>query len=336
LLELDPEVQTMLAAGEISGSHGKALAGLAAQQQHELAERVKGGLSSHGLEDAIKYKRLEAETQEHREATAAKMLPRALAVIEASGLPQTTPLQIHADYYLTKRLEAALAERGWTGLTLEYLSERPAEGKCDCTAVRIEIGRKAVIVPACADHRHRDRQQNVDHLAHQAAEDARLAQLAELRAAVQSVLGSLDLGSGLMRLIAFMATEQYQRNWPDVAGLDPDALFVRVLDKLTGQWSVRAIDLPALIAELTTPVEDPGFHEPPIRTGEEVMENFARIRRISAAEAAERVVVKPAGRRATMVDSARARALSEDEISDATRAFDDLESGAAFLSEVET
>ena len=131
------------------------------------------------------------------------------------------------------------------------------------------------------DRRHRDRQQNVDHQARQAEEDARTAQVAELRAAVQSVLGSLDLGSGLMRLIAFMATEQYRRNWADIAALDPDALFVRVLDMLTSQWGVRAVDLPALIAELTTPVEDPGFPEP-----------------ISAAEAAERVVVKRAARRA--------------------------------------
>ena len=281
LLELDPEVRAMLGTGEIAAAHGKAMVGLPAKQQQEIARRVKDGLSSHSLEQEIKYKRLEAESQEHLEKTAAKMLPRVMAVIEASGLAKTTPIQVHGDYYLTKRVDAALRDQGWTGLTLEYLSERPAEGKCDCTAVRLEIGRKAVLVPACVDRRHRDRQQNVDHQARQAEEDARTAQVAELRAAVQSVLGSLDLGSGLMRLIAFMATEQYRRNWADIAALDPDALFVRVLDMLTSQWGVRAVDLPALIAELTTPVEDPGFPEP-----------------ISAAEAAERVGVKRAARRA--------------------------------------
>lgn len=194
LLTLDEPVVEKIRAGEVSASHGKAMASLPERHQRELASRiVEGKLSAHQIESELAWRRQTAEADAKALERATTAAPKLLAALEAAGVAKGAQVSLFASYNMHREtVQAALEAAGYRSPE-RYVDDRPARGKCDCAAVRVEFNRLWKITPGCVNDRHRDRQRNLDNQAEQERRKAIALRVAELRARVRAQLEHVDV-----------------------------------------------------------------------------------------------------------------------------------------------
>jgi ParB/RepB/Spo0J family partition protein len=248
LLTLAEPVIERIRDGAISASHGKAMASLPPAQQSKLAERIVGAsLSSKDLERELEVRRAEVEQDAAKAARTEKILPKAIAALEAAAVAKDAAIYASGDYYSmdVDRLRRELVSAGWTGTDSKYLGSRPEQGKCDCTAVHLHLeGRTPKVTPACSDQRHGDRQRNIDHGLEEEARNAFEAR----KVAVQREIERQLRASGLHPLVL-----ELLRKTIDTYGATPkpdrDVIGVIAL-AVVQTWRVREAMTPELLAEL--------------------------------------------------------------------------------------
>lgn len=256
LLGLDERVQAKIETGELSQSHGKAIASLPAKQQREMVEEItRDGASSKDVERQLEWKRQAAETAEQSAARTAKALPKAIAALEAAGVPKDAPVYVKA--YGFDKLEPGIRKAGYS-TSDEHIADAPAEG-CDCSAFVLELdGRKAKVKAGCiSDHwrRAHDREQNANRQAQAAAEKERKALVDQLRRAVEASLTANPVAPAIIRLITFQTDRSGGRwsteGWAEYARLDAANLTAKLVEQLTGEYRLREIPIEEVVAELT-------------------------------------------------------------------------------------
>ena len=249
LLDTASEVQDRIRTGELSASHGKAIAALPAKQQGELVRIVVNSkMSAHQLEREIQWKQDTAKNDEARARKTEKWIPKAIAALEAAEIAKDAGVQVTGGYYDTDvdAVRRAVQKAGWklsTGGSYGYRGDRIPKG-CDCTVVELQIGgRKAEITRVCVNSRHVDRQVNLDHRERKAQEERRGRQIKVLRDAFEREVRATAIPYKLIELTA-QASSGYGGS-------------VRVEDAYTAlaanvftDWRMRDLDLGALIAEL--------------------------------------------------------------------------------------
>lgn len=134
ILELDKKVLPLVASGQLSGSHAKALASLKGPAQRELAKQaVEYPLSAHDLEIRV----TQYHASQKREAEEVKELGQwaetAEAVLLEKGADKKTTTLTSTDGYGYRDdpVHKAMKARGWK---LGSLSASYSRGKCDCDA----------------------------------------------------------------------------------------------------------------------------------------------------------------------------------------------------------
>ena len=163
LLKLDPEVQAMAAAGEISGSHAKALAAFYGPKQLEWAQRaVAQHMSSHELETRITQSQKFDEDQRRREADQAgqkaETIARAVAALAKKKVPFSAPVVVEQSYYSSASKTAAVKAvkaAGYLNVTEGRAGLRADALDCDCGAWLVETDYNPPrVVPACLNKAH--------------------------------------------------------------------------------------------------------------------------------------------------------------------------------------
>lgn len=207
LLGLDETVQEKVRAGEISASHGKAIASLPPKEQREISQRaVVSKLSAHDLEREIEWKRQSVATSEATRKRTEKWIPKVIAALDAAGTPKDAEVGIPGSYNIeAEPIRQAVTTAGWTNVTTKYRHVKPAEGKCDCTSVRVEIGRKVEILGACSDDRHVDRDRNVRHGIDRAAQEERARKLVAIGDAFAAGIAAAGLPKPWLRMLVLVA-----------------------------------------------------------------------------------------------------------------------------------
>lgn len=138
ILELDPKVLPLVASGQLSGSHAKALASLKGPAQRAMAtEAVEQGYSAHRVEERVVHfhegQKREAEELKKLASwaeTAEAVLVEKGADKKTTVLTTTDGYGFHDDKGALKALKA-LKARGWK---VGSASASYSRGKCDCNA----------------------------------------------------------------------------------------------------------------------------------------------------------------------------------------------------------
>lgn len=142
ILGLDPKVVEQIRAGQLTASHGKAIASLPPKQQAEMAKVItEERLSAHALESRLKWKQDEAVADQARAKRTEKWIPKVVRALEAAEVPKTAEINLGSAAYKVDehKLRAGLSAAGWNQHNYGYRSSRPSKG-CDCTAVRVDLG----------------------------------------------------------------------------------------------------------------------------------------------------------------------------------------------------
>lgn len=191
LLALDEGVIGRIQAGEISASHGRAIASLPPKQQREIVERVvRAKVSSRDLERELEWKRQTADADAAKEKRTAKALPKLVPALEAAKVPRDAVVRLGFNTYSfdVELMRRAVVKAGWTKAVAHgYSPDRPKG--CDCTAAELEA--KGVAIrskPVCVDDRHRDRAAGIDRKAEQERQQAIRAKVDDLRGRVRVAL----------------------------------------------------------------------------------------------------------------------------------------------------
>lgn len=189
LLGLEDTAKEAVRSGKLSGSHGRALANLQPKVQASLAaEAVEGKRSTRDLEQSIKWRTDEQAAKDATAKRTEKWIPKLIEAL--ADTPAGTKIYVGVNSYQfdTDAIVKAIRGAGWA-TTNEYAQHRPAAGKCDCKVVRVEFNRKWTVEPGCLDHRHADRQRNV-----QKVEDdtARKANVEREKLLLEALLPALE------------------------------------------------------------------------------------------------------------------------------------------------
>lgn len=154
LLELDPKVLPMVAAGKLTGAHAKALAGLKGREQVELAEWAAGGAASaHALEQQVRFRREQADREAKDRAARRKIADAVEKELEKAGARKESSTLVAAGYYAIE-LVKILKGRGWQGTSGGH--ERGST--CDCEAFAVDTtwdGKLRRVTKTCVDEGHR-------------------------------------------------------------------------------------------------------------------------------------------------------------------------------------
>jgi ParB family chromosome partitioning protein len=307
LLELEPTVRAMAADGQISGAHAKALAGLKGKAQVEAAEKaIRFRYSSHQLEDELTRERKWAEQQKEREAATAESVrgryEKGVAALAKKKVPPDAPIFVpESNYYgslaaqpMVNHAQAA----GYKNIKKGSCESRAGTLGCDCIVWLIDLtSDPPKVVPGCVKPEHRLAKTEADHEAYLVQE----AQRTRVKARLEEVLltDAAQTSRLVGRLALWMALswriDDWAKNrnaaaaikgekppkrtaWQTIASLTNEELgqeLAKVLAaELRDQFNLK-VDWEAFEAELAPPPEP-----------------------ISPAEAAERVAVKRAARRA--------------------------------------
>jgi ParB family chromosome partitioning protein len=149
LLEAPAPIQKSIESGQLTPAHAKALKGLAAKTQVELAkEAIQYGYSAHRTEEEVQRRKRQADAIREREEQQAKEREANAAELEASiagfekkKVAKDARIVVDTGYYgsgtaaaghVAKLIEAA----GYTNVSVakQYgaIKARPAGGVCDC------------------------------------------------------------------------------------------------------------------------------------------------------------------------------------------------------------
>lgn len=167
LLEAPAKVRDLVERGELTPSHAKALKGLAASTQSELATAaVRDGLSAHATEELVqrhksneewRQKRQREEEQAHKEA--ASRLESQFGNLEKKKVAKDARILVTS---WDGKARGALVERiqklGYTDVVQARshdVASRSSAVGCDCKAWKVELDySRLTIVPACVVDKH--------------------------------------------------------------------------------------------------------------------------------------------------------------------------------------
>lgn len=214
ILDTIPAVQEAVAKGAITASHAKAIAGLTPKYQETVASSIRRDVeagkpvSSHELEQSIKWRADEQSAAEKRDAATSKIVDVLLfPKLEEAGVAKGDPVLIDGNGYslnidaIAKAAEAAGYPRH-KDLTSSYSNAAP-EGGCSCVAwiVNVVSNRKPSIKPACIVRAHREKAGKAADAAERRAEKDRETRATAIREHVDSLLlpGILAVYEGLPR-----------------------------------------------------------------------------------------------------------------------------------------
>lgn len=156
ILELDAKVLPLVASGQLSGSHAKALASVPAKAQRDLADRaVKGEWSAHELERQVTYLRDEAKSKAAELAKAEKVADKAEELLLAAGATKEVSTLAGDGYYSNEALKA-LKKRGWKLFEGYRITRGEA---CDCDAWQLDLNWQGTlnrVLRACVSKAHGD------------------------------------------------------------------------------------------------------------------------------------------------------------------------------------
>ena len=246
LLTLDPTVLERIQRGEISASHGKAIASLPPKQQQEVASSIVArSMSSKDLERTLEWKRSEADQEKARADKSERAAPKALAALEKAGVPKDALVVVGANTYDydVPAIAAAIRRGGWKKCQGSgYHPDRP-EG-CDCASVEVVIRGTAKVKPVCSDRAHQDAHRSDESRAWQLKRDEEERRRAELRSLLESHFAACSLEWPVMRLL-----ERALRQW----GEDPDgkeAIVESIAASLSSSYRIREVLTDELLVDL--------------------------------------------------------------------------------------
>jgi ParB family chromosome partitioning protein len=286
ILELDPKVLPLVASGQLSGSHAKALASLKGKAQRDMADEVIGrGLSAHQTEEWVERHHAAQKREADEVAELATWAETAEKVLIEKGADKKTTVLTSVDGYgyYDEKPRKALKARGWkSGGNASY-----SRAKCDCDA--FGVGRTynngVQAVRRCIVQAHYTAKQlaegkkgNVSYEEQNRIYAARRAQADAVRAAVRPILARTlkQAPEDLVRILLWTAFGWQVNDWvkdhkgdrkkPDAWGSLTDLkqrelvdeAATRILAKFDDHSGVR-LDWPA-IAEafgVTLPAEKP-------------------------------------------------------------------------------
>lgn len=198
ILELDAKVLPLVASGQLSGSHAKALASLKGAPQRALAqEAVEHGYSAHRLEERVGHYHEGQKREAEELAQLAKWAEGAEAVLIEKGADKATTVLTSTDGYGYSGAEGALKAMKARGWKVGSPSASYSRGKCDCNAFGVsktwQGGVQAVrrcIVQAhyAAKNLAEGKKGHVDWQEQNRLDAARRARANTVRAAVRPVL----------------------------------------------------------------------------------------------------------------------------------------------------
>ena len=284
ILDVAPKVQELVAGGQLTASHAKALSSLPKREQESIAgDAIRWNESAHQLEERVKRHR-EYEEQRKAEETkaAAKNAERYAAAIERieKAIPdKSTPL-ILTDYYSGGALTKALKKAGYTTTTNRDARNRKDALGCDCTAWEVQGGYNGgvQVYAACVKREHQDAKFKQDRAA-AAAEEAKEKRIRDgIRQRIAKDLRTvpeLTLRVALWTTFSWWEVNDWvkahkgDRKKPDAWGalsdLDREQLISETADRLargfTDRYNVK-LDWPAIaeafgLAAAAAPAEKP-------------------------------------------------------------------------------
>lgn len=149
ILDLADEVQAKVADGTLTAAHVKAIGALPKKEQVSIAKRVAAtGLSSHQVENEVKWARQQAYYQRKQREQRERSTKTALAAVEKAKVPKTALLYVGYD----QTIGDALKKAGWKKVKTGYYSPEAHED-CDAPAFRLA---GAKVQPACGNDKHRE------------------------------------------------------------------------------------------------------------------------------------------------------------------------------------
>lgn len=168
ILETDPMVQELVASGQLTAAHAKALAGLPPRKQVDWAQQtIDRRYSAHDVEQSIARDR---EWQQ-RQATEARETSRVRDDRVAKAIEKLPDKGAHIvvekDYSnqgepIVNRLKKA----GYTNVSLGHVQSRSDTLGCDCgvTAIMVGYGGGISLKPGCVEQKHRDAKWKADNV----------------------------------------------------------------------------------------------------------------------------------------------------------------------------
>lgn len=246
LLKLPDEVQQLLVAGKLDASHGKAIAGLPAKKQVDLAKQAAAaGQSAHSLEESAKWYREQQADLAKRSKETEAAAKRAIAALTEADTPQDVPLYVRAPWNLDgEAIRAAVAAAGWT-LSEDRWGWKPDEG-CDCTDLEVEIhdGKGTTIGRRCVSQAHRDAAEAAFRAERDRALKETEALAAELTSAIAAAIRQDAGDPTVLRLILRRLDGYGARPWADYVKRSDDDV-VAALAKALIPASYEQHSLPA-------------------------------------------------------------------------------------------
>jgi ParB/RepB/Spo0J family partition protein len=237
ILDLEPKVQELVASGELSAAHAKALVGLKPAQQMELAKRaVESGYSAHSTEESAKWYRQQNNGDERKARESAKAAKRALKALEEADVATTTQVLLAVPWNLDRDVvQMAVSEAGYT-MAKVWGFRRSSD--CDCDAVQVDVqdGDGTKVAPACISADHAE--------AHNAAMRAASEQKAKeeavdrdtVRKAFRASLDAANLHPTAARLILRELDSYGGPKWGEYEAMTDVAVLDRLAERLAVRW----------------------------------------------------------------------------------------------------
>jgi ParB/RepB/Spo0J family partition protein len=267
LLGLASKVQDGIRSGEISASHGKVLAVLPEKFQNQLAKRiVDDKISSHQLESEIRWKQQEADQEEARRKRTDKVTPKAIAALEAAGVPKDARIWVQGPYDINDgQVNSAIRKAGWKGAKPEYIYDSaPRTETCTCSAWKLELGGRAPsLKPICIVVAHQPEREN-PHEAWKVAQAEREAQAELRRTAVQQLVEGASLSTTLLKVLAW-SVESWHRDGFEVATDQPDQTLVAQIASAIAQRTRDEHEAMVALLSIAVPVAPAPIVEPPAK-----------------------------------------------------------------------
>jgi len=196
LLDAPREIQKLIEDEVLTPSHAKALKGLVAKTQVELAkDAIARGSSAHELEQSVQRHKQQQEWERTQQArTHEQNAGRLTSILSGLSKKKAQPGdRIHVVSWSggTGEVAAAIRKAGFTNV----VTDRSGAGskadalECDCSAWIVELGYGSPSVkPACVVQAHRDAKMKADRMTQDATWKAASDGRAALRAHIEAEL----------------------------------------------------------------------------------------------------------------------------------------------------
>lgn len=238
LLEAPEKVRDLVDSGELTPSHAKALKGLAASTQAELAKRaVQQGLSAHATEQLVQdHKRQEEWRQERQREQekanreAAERLTDQLGNLAKKKVPLDAKIVVTSwDGTGNSALVERIQKLGYTNVSQarrHTIDSKPAGVGCDCAVWRVEgdYGR-LVVAPSCVNEKHQRAKSAADEMKRRdkyALETSVHEQLARMGPTLANVMPGFDnlvaVDHFTARMLLWHALDYNLADWAEKRG----------------------------------------------------------------------------------------------------------------------